>query len=227
MDDPNNLIMMLFYVLRENEQLRQVNRQLNEQTDQLSGDRLCVRIADVRIYRAFHVASRSLKKSLLFVRTRRVWLHITEFARGVEMCKALTILRHRRRRVLRDFAGLRFTHGGLSQALCRVAGKVRSDYDQLVRDNPIQCDKHKCIAYHLRAIAALKRLAGTDDLTYLNDWELFFKTAIILYKLRTCVSETEFADKRQRLERRCDELINQPRASPADLRIKHRLENYS
>jgi hypothetical protein len=47
-------------------------------------------------------------------------------------------------------------------------------------------------------------LPGTQDKSYLSEWNTFFKAVITLYKLRGVFSEGDFADKRARMQQWCD-----------------------
>ena len=190
--------------------------------------------------------------------------------------------------VLKDLAGLRLTPGGLSQALGRVARRVKGEYEWLIEQirgspavfadetswwvggpgwwlwtyttpkatvyrveasrgsqvvkevlgddfagilvsdclatyDPAPCRKHKCIAHHLRAICAAKKLPGISDLTYLRHWEVLLKTAIALYEVRPQMTPEDFAEKRRRMEAWVDRLLAQPVAQTGDVRIQNRL----
>lgn len=191
-------------------------------------------------------------------------------------------------KVLHDFCGLRITAGGLSQALCRVAWKVKGLYDNLLDDiraspavyadetswyvgspgwwlwvftnadgtvyrvddsrgskvvedvlgkdfkgmlvsdclssyDPPDYAKHKCIAHHLQAISRALVFPGMEDKSYLCEWKTFFKAVMILYRLSEALSRQEFADKRERMEDWCDELLARAVGQGGDLAIRNRL----
>jgi transposase len=191
-------------------------------------------------------------------------------------------------KVLKDLCGLRVTAGGLSQALCRVAGRVRWMYGKFTDDiraspavfadetswyvgspgwwlwvftnangtvyrvdnsrgskvvddvlgrefkgmlvsdclssyDPCDYAKHKCIAHHLRAISKAMSLPGTEETSYLSNWQIFFKAVIVLYGMRQRLSKDEFFEKRNRMEIWCDELFGSLSSQPGDIAVKNRL----
>jgi transposase len=101
------------------------------------------------------------------------------------------------------------------------AGMLVSDC--LASYDPAKCRKHKCIAHHLRAIAKAKKLPGTGDPSYLHRWEILLKAVVILYDLRAELGEETFAEKRARLEKAVDELLDEPRSQCGDVAIQNRL----
>jgi len=138
-------------------------------------------------------------------------------------------------RVLYDLCGLRITAGGLSQALSRVAGRVKWIYEKLIEDirgSPaVFADetgwwvyaKHKCIAHHLRAISKAMKYPHTDDHRYLFAWKSFFHGVIALYNLRKYLSEEDFAGKRKLMEDWRDKLLNELVNQPGDVSVRNRL----
>jgi hypothetical protein len=59
---------------------------------------------------------------------------------------------------------------------------------------------HKCIAYHLKAIAEARKRPDTADTGYLDEWGLFFRTVIGYHRARPHMGAEEFAERRRRLE---------------------------
>ncbi len=95
--------------------------------------------------------------------------------------------------------------------------------DCLSSYDPADYAKHKCIAHHLRAISKAMALPGTEDKSYLCKWKLFFEAVIMLYKMRGTLSENEFADKRNRMESWCNELLGSLSSQPGDVAVRNRL----
>ena len=95
--------------------------------------------------------------------------------------------------------------------------------DCLSSYDPPTCRKHKCIAHHQRAIAAARDRPGTTDMTYLDQWKSLFKAVTMLPKLRGVLGETEFAAKRDHLQKQVDELLDQPVSQPGDVAVRNRL----
>jgi transposase len=95
--------------------------------------------------------------------------------------------------------------------------------DCLSTYGPVDCRKHKCIAHHQQAIAKARKLPGTTDLSYLNEWDIFFQTVIGLWRARGTMDESEFETRRDGVEKWCDRLLAQERAQPADIGIRNRL----
>jgi hypothetical protein len=112
-------------------------------------------------------------------------------------------------RVVADMLGADFAGMLVSDCL--------SSYD------PADYRKHKCIAHHLRAIAAAKKLPGNPDPSYLRQWELLLHSVLVLHKLRGQWPSGEFADKRQRVEAWVDQLLAQAVAQTGNARIQKRL----
>ena len=83
--------------------------------------------------------------------------------------------------------------------------------DCLSTYDPINCRKHKCIAHHLRAIAEAKELPGQMDDAYLKQWELLFKTVIVLHRLAVHgdLDAAALAERRSHLETWIDRLLDQ------------------
>jgi hypothetical protein len=97
--------------------------------------------------------------------------------------------------------------------------------DCLSSYDPATYRKHKCIAHHLRAIEAAMRLEGTKDPTYLRQWKLLFKSAIVLHRLweQKVLADDDIAAKRVALEAWIDQLLAQTPTQGGDARIKNRL----
>lgn len=95
--------------------------------------------------------------------------------------------------------------------------------DCLSSYDPPDYAKHKCIAHHLQAISRALVFPGMEDKSYLLEWKTFFKAVTMLYKLREALSQQEFADKRERMENWCDELLARAVGQNGDVAIKNRL----
>jgi hypothetical protein len=95
--------------------------------------------------------------------------------------------------------------------------------DCLVVYDKLNCRKHKCIAHHLRAIHHARERPDTKDPSYLDRWKGFFQTVILWHGLRSRLSAEQFAEGRQGLEHRCDELLAEVRTQSGDLAVQNRL----
>lgn len=103
----------------------------------------------------------------------------------------------------------------------RYAGMLVSDC--LSSYDPADCAKHKCIAHHLRAISDARKLPGMTDMSYLDRWSAFFHGVLALYKMRPTLPDAEFIEKRQSMERWCDELLATPAGQSGDEAVRNRL----
>jgi len=97
--------------------------------------------------------------------------------------------------------------------------------DCLASYNPATYRKHKCIAHHLRAIEAAGHLPGQSDPSYLRQWTLLLKSAIVLHRLweQKVLADEDIAVKRLALEAWTDHLLAQPISQCGDIRVKNRL----
>lgn len=97
--------------------------------------------------------------------------------------------------------------------------------DCLSSYDPATYRKHKCVAHHLRAIEAALRLEGTKDPSYLRQWKLLLKSAILLHRLweQKVLSDDDIAVKRLAVEAWIDQLLAQTPTQGGDARIKNRL----
>jgi len=95
--------------------------------------------------------------------------------------------------------------------------------DCLATYDPIDYRKHKCIAHHLRAIAAARERPDTKDPRYLDRWKQFFKTVVHLNNLRDLLPLDDFAAKRQHLEGTCRQLLDELVTQPGDVAVQKRL----
>jgi transposase len=82
---------------------------------------------------------------------------------------------------------------------------------------------HKCIAHHLKAIAEARKRPDTLDLSYLDQWKLFFQTVIGYYRARPHMSAEEFAQRRRHLETWLDQLLATPRIATGEVAIQNRI----
>jgi transposase len=85
--------------------------------------------------------------------------------------------------------------------------------------------KHKCIAHHLRAIEAAKRLPTQSDPSYLRQWTLLLKSVIVLHRLwqQKVLNDRDIAAKRVALEAWIDQLLAHAPSQGGDARIRNRL----
>lgn len=95
--------------------------------------------------------------------------------------------------------------------------------DCLSSYDPCDYAKHKCVAHHLRAISKAMRLPGMEDMEYLCEWKTFFKALVMLYEMHEALSKQEFADKRARMERWCDDLLGRAVGQSGDVAVRNRL----
>jgi len=95
--------------------------------------------------------------------------------------------------------------------------------DCLSSYDPADYAKHKCIAHHLRAISKAMILPGTEDISYLSNWQLFFRAIIMLYKMRVTLAEEKFFQKCNRMEVWCDELLGSRSSQAGDVAVRNRL----
>jgi hypothetical protein len=82
---------------------------------------------------------------------------------------------------------------------------------------------HKCIAHHLKAIAAARRRPDTPDPRSLDQWTLFFQTVMGFWRARVHMSEEEFAQRRAHLEAWLDRLLAAEPTQPGDVAIRNRI----
>jgi hypothetical protein len=82
---------------------------------------------------------------------------------------------------------------------------------------------HKCIAHHLRAVAAARRRPDTPDPSHLDQWERFFQTVIGYWRARPAMEAAEFAVRRARRESWLDRLLTAARTQPGDVAIQQRI----
>ena len=75
----------------------------------------------------------------------------------------------------------------------------------------------------LQAIAEAKKMPGTPDLSYLDEWELLFKAVIVLYNVRESLGPEAFEDKCTRMEAWVGRLLAQPLSQTGDAKIQNRL----
>jgi hypothetical protein len=83
---------------------------------------------------------------------------------------------------------------------------------------------HKCIAHHLKAIAAARRRPDTPDPSALDQWRLFFQTVIGFSRARVHLSAEEFAVRREHLEAWLDRLLAAVPTQPGDEAIRNRIQ---
>lgn len=102
--------------------------------------------------------------------------------------------------------------------------------DCLASYDRIDCRKHKCFAHHLRAISAAQELDPTFHATlnphpslYLREWHGLFQAVAALWKSRDQIDVERFALYRSRLERRKDQLLDQPVTRPGEVGVRNRL----
>ncbi len=96
--------------------------------------------------------------------------------------------------------------------------------DCLASYDPLPYRKHKCISHHLKAISQARDRPDTRDPTYLNDWDAFFKTVMVLYKLAVS-GELQTREERIRaLQSWQHRLLGQVVTQPGDRIIQQRLQ---
>jgi hypothetical protein len=83
---------------------------------------------------------------------------------------------------------------------------------------------HKCIAHHLKAIAAARRRPDTPDPSSLDQWKLFFQAVLGFYRARVHMSGEEFAERRGHLEAWLDRLLSAEPSQPGDEAIRNRIQ---
>jgi transposase len=83
---------------------------------------------------------------------------------------------------------------------------------------------HKCIAHHLKAIAEARDRPHTPDPSYLDEWKLFFRTVIRIWRAQPEMEPQEFARWRGGLEGWLDRLLAAERTQPGDVAIRKRIE---
>lgn len=83
--------------------------------------------------------------------------------------------------------------------------------------------KHKCIAHHLRAIHEAREPPQGTDSPYLREWELFFQTVMLVYRLRSQWQPAFFSERRAALEQWCDRLLGQACGQPGEEKVRNRL----
>lgn len=101
------------------------------------------------------------------------------------------------------------------------AGMLISDC--LSSYDPCGYRKHKCIAHHLRAISKAMGLPGTDNKEYLLEWKRFFAAVVLLYNLRSALTESDFAAKLSNMEAWCERLLARPVGQTGDVAVRNRL----
>lgn len=116
---------------------------------------------------------------------------------------------------------------------CRGTDVVRSvlgdDFSgMLVSDclssyDPVDFQKHKCIAHHLQAIKKAHDRPGNKDPTYLNEWTNLFQQVIELYHEREQHPPEQFARQRSRLSDWADRLLERSCTQPGDVAVQNRL----
>ena len=111
-----------------------------------------------------------------------------------------------------------------------VAGLLGDDFDGvLVSDclasyDPVPYRKHKCISHHLKAIAQARDRPDTKDLTYLNQWTLFFKVVIGFHAACVSCGCSPTADQIKVFEKWRDSLLDDIVCTQSgDLAIRNRL----
>ncbi|MCZ6878945.1 MAG: IS66 family transposase [Acidobacteria bacterium] len=105
----------------------------------------------------------------------------------------------------------------------KFAGILVSDC--LASYDPLPYRKHKCISHHLKAISqARDRPRRARDPTYLNDWDAFFKTVIVLYKLAVSGELQTLEERIRALESWQHRLLGQVVTHPGDRIIQQRLQ---
>jgi hypothetical protein len=82
---------------------------------------------------------------------------------------------------------------------------------------------HKCIAHHLKAIAEARERPDTTDPSYLDEWKLFFKTVIGVWRAQPEMGAEEFVVRRAGIEAWLDRLLGQQRTQPGDVAIQKRI----
>jgi hypothetical protein len=84
--------------------------------------------------------------------------------------------------------------------------------------------KSKCCAHHLKAIKQGLELA--PDSAFLREIRGFFKAAIALHKLHDHISQAQYWQAVNHLQRHLDELLNPTYDHPAEQRIRNRLAKH-
>jgi transposase len=100
-------------------------------------------------------------------------------------------------------------------------GVLVSDCLSSYEDVPYRTQK--CIAHHLRAIAAARQRPDTPQPDHLDQWKLFFQTVIGIWRARPNLEAEEFATRRAHLETWLDRLLATPRTQAGDLAIQKRI----
>ena len=96
--------------------------------------------------------------------------------------------------------------------------------DCLASYDPIDCQKQKCIAHHLRAIAeAQAQLAEGQVSSYLLAWKYLFKEVLALYRARSSLAVEAFAAERSRIAAAAERLLEEPVERPQEAAIRNRL----
>lgn len=111
--------------------------------------------------------------------------------------------------VVRDVLGDEFSGILVSDCL--------SSYD------PVDFEKHKCIAHHLQAIKKARERPDNKDPTYLDEWTALFQQVITLYHERDKRSPEEFAQKRSELSDWADRLLDRGCTQSGDVAVQNRL----
>lgn len=84
--------------------------------------------------------------------------------------------------------------------------------------------KHKCIAHHLRAIAAARDRPDTGDTEYLKAWRLFFSKVLLHYASREKMQAEGYARGCAALQAERDQLLARPVTVPGEVAVRNRLE---
>jgi hypothetical protein len=93
--------------------------------------------------------------------------------------------------------------------------------DCLASYDPHPGRKSKCVGHHLRAISKARELAPQS--AFLRDVRILFKASIALHKLREDLAPERYDAAAATLQRRLDELLDQPRSVGAEIKIQNRL----
>jgi transposase len=110
-----------------------------------------------------------------------------------------------------------------------VTGTLGEDFtgvlvsDCLAAYEDVPYRTHKCIAHHLKAIALARKRPDAVDLSYLDEWKLFFQAVLGYYRARPHMSAEEFACRRRHLEAWLDRLLATPRTAVGDVGIQNRI----
>jgi transposase len=102
------------------------------------------------------------------------------------------------------------------------AGVLVSDCLVSYEDLPYRT--HKCIAHHLKAIAEARDRPDTPDPRYLDEWKLFFRTVIGIWRALHKMDAQEFALRRSGLEKWLDRLLAAEQTQPGDVAIRKRIK---